>query len=390
MAGTKIRGITIELSADASGVNSALKSANKSISSTSKELKDIDKLLKLDPTNVTLLAQKHEALQRQITNTKSKLDALKDAEEDLKKQMVDGGTEEQQRQLAALQREIISTEKNLDKYADQMNQAERETDQLAQSQREATGTSQELSGGFSVLKGALANLVADGIRVASDALKDLMTEGPAYADDILTMASTTSLATDTLQELSYMSGLVDVDVNTVAGSMKKLTKNMSSAKGGTGTAAEAFARLGVSVTDMNGNLRDNEDVFYDTIEALGYKPSGLAQALATNRSTNIGVIIPSANYVYLANMLSGMRGKGGGYVLTRPPEQYTVGEILRLTEGSLAPVACLDGDCKGCSRSDECPTLDVWKNLDKLINDYLDGVTLDALVAPNGGYDYVI
>ena len=89
-------------------------------------------------------------------------------------------------------------------------------------------------------------------------------------------------------------------------------------------------------------------------------------------------------------VVEGMRGKGGGYVLTRPPEQYTVGEILRLTEGSLAPVACLDGDCKGCSRSDECPTLDVWKNLDKLINDYLDGVTLDQLVAPNHGYDYVI
>ena len=88
--------------------------------------------------------------------------------------------------------------------------------------------------------------------------------------------------------------------------------------------------------------------------------------------------------------LETMRGKGGGYVLTRPPEQYTVGEILRLTEGSLAPVACLDGDCKGCSRSDECPTLDVWKNLDKLINDYLDGVTLDQLVTHNEGYDYVI
>ena len=67
-----------------------------------------------------------------------------------------------------------------------------------------------------------------------------------------------------------------------------------------------------------------------------------------------------------------------------------MGAILRLTEGSLAPVACLDGDCTGCSRSDECPTLDVWKNLDKLINDYLDGVTLDTLVAPNEGYDYVI
>ena len=91
-----------------------------------------------------------------------------------------------------------------------------------------------------------------------------------------------------------------------------------------------------------------------------------------------------------AKLLTGVRGKGGGYQLAKAPEQYTVGEILRLTEGSLAPVACLDGDCKGCSRSDECPTLDVWKNLDKLINDYLDGVTLDALVAPNEGYDYVI
>ena len=91
-----------------------------------------------------------------------------------------------------------------------------------------------------------------------------------------------------------------------------------------------------------------------------------------------------------AKVVESLRGKGGGYRLTKNPEQYTVGEILRLTEGSLAPVACLDGDCKGCSRSDECPTLGVWKNLDKLINDYLDGVTLDQLVAPNHGYDYVI
>ena len=91
-----------------------------------------------------------------------------------------------------------------------------------------------------------------------------------------------------------------------------------------------------------------------------------------------------------SDILRTTRGYQGGYRLARAPKDYTVGEILRLTEGSLAPVACLDGDCKGCSRSDECPTLDVWKNLDKLINDYLDGVTLDQLVAPNHGYDYVI
>ena len=137
MAGAKVRGITIELSADASGVSKALQTVNKNISSTSKELRDIDKLLKLDPTNVTLLAQKHEALQRQITNTRDKLDLLKKAEEDLQKEMKDGGTEEQKKQLAALQREIISTEKDLDKYTDQLDETGKETDQLTQAEKKA-------------------------------------------------------------------------------------------------------------------------------------------------------------------------------------------------------------------------------------------------------------
>ena len=268
MAGTKVRGITIELSADASGINSALKDVNKNISSTSRELKDIDKLLKLDPTNVQLLAQKQEALQRQMEQTRDKIKLLKDAEEDLKKQMVDGGTEEQKKQLAALEREIISSEKYLEDYTQQMDQAGKETDQLAASEKNAEQATGSMSEGFTVLKGALASLVADGIRLAADALKDLITEGPKYADEILTMAKTTSMATDTLQELDYMSGLVDVDVNTVAGSMKKLTKNMDSARDGSGSAADAFKTLGVSVTDSNGELRKSEDVFFDAIEAL--------------------------------------------------------------------------------------------------------------------------
>ena len=269
MAGTKVRGITIELSANATGVSNALKSVNSSISSTGKELKDINKLLKLDPSNVELLAQKHQALQRQITNTNQKLDLLKKAEEDLKAQMVDGGTEEQQRQLAALQREIISTEKNLDKYTAQLDETGKETRELTKDEKAAEQATGQMKEGFTVLKGALASLVADGIRKAADAFKDLMTAGPAFADDILTMASTTSLATDTLQEFSYMSGLVDVEVSTVAGSLKKLTKNMSTASKGTGDAYNSFKELGVSVTDVNGNLRNNEEVFYEVIDALG-------------------------------------------------------------------------------------------------------------------------
>ena len=84
-------------------------------------------------------------------------------------------------------------------------------------------------------------------------------------------------------------------------------------------------------------------------------------------------------------MLSGMRGKGGGYRLTRPSEEYTVGEILRLTEGSLAPVSCLEGGRRGCDRVQECATIGVWAKLDEMISTYLDSVTVADLVAgPRG------
>ena len=80
------------------------------------------------------------------------------------------------------------------------------------------------------------------------------------------------------------------------------------------------------------------------------------------------------------NLLTGLRGKGGGYRLTRPPGDYTLGEILRLTEGSLAPVACAAEGNTECPRRETCPSRPVWQKLDTLINDYLDGITLDDLL----------
>lgn len=91
-----------------------------------------------------------------------------------------------------------------------------------------------------------------------------------------------------------------------------------------------------------------------------------------------------------AGLLSGLRGKGGGYKLTKAPEQYSVGSILRLTEESLAPVACLEPGADACSRAAECRTLSLWKGLDKVINDYLDNVTVADLTRNGDGYDYVI
>lgn len=79
-------------------------------------------------------------------------------------------------------------------------------------------------------------------------------------------------------------------------------------------------------------------------------------------------------------MIEGVHGKGGGYRLTDVPENYRVGDILRLTEGDLAPVACLECNAEPCSRTAECKTRPMWNELNNLINRYLDGVMLSDLM----------
>ena len=89
--------------------------------------------------------------------------------------------------------------------------------------------------------------------------------------------------------------------------------------------------------------------------------------------------------------LEGLRGKGGGYRLTRSPDQYTVAEILLLTEGSLAPVSCLTPGAPACERMANCRTYTMWKGLNDLIADYCGKITLADLAAPEqAGNDYVI
>lgn len=90
-----------------------------------------------------------------------------------------------------------------------------------------------------------------------------------------------------------------------------------------------------------------------------------------------------------ASLVDGRHGKGGGYKLNRIPEEYTVYEILQITEGDLAPVTCLD-DMTVCNRAGECRTLSLWTGLYKVIKEYLSGITLADLMKKPDGYDYVI
>lgn len=93
-----------------------------------------------------------------------------------------------------------------------------------------------------------------------------------------------------------------------------------------------------------------------------------------------------------SNILRANRGAQGGYMLARNPDQYTVGEILRLTEGSIVPVDCAGQECPDCERSSSCAMRSVWKGLSDVISEYLDSITLQDILdsAPEDGGDYVI
>jgi Rrf2 family protein len=90
-------------------------------------------------------------------------------------------------------------------------------------------------------------------------------------------------------------------------------------------------------------------------------------------------------------LLAGRRGKGGGYMLTRNPDEYKVGEVLRATEGSLTPVSCIDNGMVNCDKAASCRIVSLWQGLDDVVNEYLDGVTIADLTSSTvAGDDYVI
>ena len=91
-----------------------------------------------------------------------------------------------------------------------------------------------------------------------------------------------------------------------------------------------------------------------------------------------------------AGLVEGLHGKGGGYRLTRAPEEYTALQILTAAEGELVPVACLGQGAPACHRAPECRTLELWRGFYKLTEDYFGSVTLASLTSSDGAADYVI
>lgn len=184
--------------------------------------------------------------------------------------------------------ELKKVNKALDQNEQYLKEAESATDKCAHSidnfGKEVKDTADNLddanqkSSTFGdVLKANLASgAIESGIRAVANAAKDgaealigMATEAAAYADEILTTATVTRMSTDDLQAYSYAAELVDVSLETLTKSMAKNVKSMDSARDGSESYTEAYEKLGVAVTDANGNLRNSEDVYWDVIDALG-------------------------------------------------------------------------------------------------------------------------
>ena len=258
MANGAIKGITISFAGDTTKLDKALREINNKTKSLDKELKQVDKALKFNPTSVELWRQKQQLLTQKITETKSKLDALKQAQA----QMDASGVDKNSQEYRQLQREIIVTENQVKTFESQLRaignvNLRATSEQFKEMGNKLTAAGQAMQGLSMAAAAVAASIGAVTVKSAS------------WADDINTMSKVYSIGTKDLQMYSAAADLVDVSVETIAKSHVKLEKQMMSASKGTGSSAEAFEKLGVSVTNADGSLRGGDAVWQDTIAALG-------------------------------------------------------------------------------------------------------------------------
>lgn len=254
MAGN-IKGISLEIGGDTTPLQKALKKVNSEAKNTQNELKQIDRLLKLDPKNTELLAQKQQLLGKQLDDSKNKLEALRAAKDKADADM-QKGTEVNAEEYRRLQREIVQAEQEV------------KTLTIETSKFTAAGEKLQSVGGKMTEIGQKGMAVTKVLTGAGVAMAGLAAKSAKAADDISTMSKKTGLSVEEIQKLKYASEIIDVPLETVTGSLAKLTKNMASAQKGSKNVKAAFDELGVSYVDNEGKLRSNQDVFNDTIAAL--------------------------------------------------------------------------------------------------------------------------
>lgn len=282
----RIKGITIEIGGDTTKLQTALKDVNSNIKGTQAQLKDVDRLLKLDPNNVELLSQKQELLSKAVGSTSEKLQALKTAAEQANDALAKG--EISQSQYNALQREIIATEQDLKGLEKQQDETNKKVDELNNKNTEKLkngiaklGTEMKSAAkaagqvaaevgkvGAQTLSAATKAFAGytTAITGAATAAFKLAADSALAADDLNTLSTQTGISTQDLQKYQYAADLVDVSVDTLTKSMAKNIKQMTSTSSAT---VEAYEKLGVATQNADGSLRDSQEVYWECIKALG-------------------------------------------------------------------------------------------------------------------------
>ena len=258
MAGN-IKGISIEFRGDTTQLDKALRQVDKETAGIDSELKKVNNALKFNPTSVDLWRQKQTLLTQKVKETEERLKTLKAAQA---KMDDDKSIDKNSEEYRNLQREIITTESKLKTFKGQLQAIGNVKLRAASEQLKAIGSKATAAGhamsGVSRAAGVLAGAVGA-----------LAYKSGRLADDLNTLQKQYRLNTRQLQLYAAAAKLVDVDVDTIAKSHVKLTKSMSAAQKGSKNQTAAFEKLGISVMDSNGNLRDSDTIWQETISALG-------------------------------------------------------------------------------------------------------------------------
>ncbi len=220
--------------------------------------------------------QKLELLSKQYSESEKKLEDLGRQLEEAKKKSGENSAEvaklqdaynKQAKATSDLNTEMTKTKTKMQDAKNGMDGLEKETKEA----KTAMDSAKDSASSFGdMLKAKITGeAVISGIKKLAAGLKELAFGAAFTSDELLTMSTVTGISTDALQEYKYMAELVDVSLDTITGSLKKLTSNMSTASKGSGTAYEAFGKLGVQFQNTDGTLRNSQDVFNDALEALG-------------------------------------------------------------------------------------------------------------------------
>ena len=247
-----------------------IKDINMRIKTLGTEMKAVPSAFYGQEKSIRSLTAENDVLERTIYSLEEKLN--------LQKKMLQEAANaygEASEKTQAWQQKVNLTTAELNKAKVKLAENEKAMQGLSEETDEAAKSTSVFS---DVLKADLLSeaiktgikAVASGIREIGQAFADTVKDSAEYADNILTLATNTGIAAETLQEYQYMAELTDTSLETITGSMAKMTRSMQRARSGTNSASAAFAALGVSVTDkLTGQLRDNEEVFGDVLDALG-------------------------------------------------------------------------------------------------------------------------